>query len=349
MPGPDNALRSSPNSSPSPPPSPSPFLFPPSTQSDALKQSGGGVVFFPSGTYAFTELIPLASNVVIRGEPTTQPAKSGTSPGTLAPSTVFSCPPRSHLGVFSLGANNTGVVNVDMAGCAVMLWPELAPGAQSFSWPTDFENYWFGAKAILALGVNKLVLSNQVHDVSFGYPSPAQPQAGQNEFPWVFSTAIACYGSDNVLVANNLVRKSDDQKTPVTLNLKYHNGTKVQINTVYPTDNRYGIDVGRILLGAVLSASNNPGGSCPSAWGSITPQCMPWLFPTGVTIRDNYVYQNGRVGVSFASGLPADKSTTIGAGAQVVNNHVEVAANTTCWTVDGSYMAGGSDTNENRG
>jgi hypothetical protein len=309
----------------------------------------GGVVYFPAGSYAFTKLIPLASNVVIRGAPTTQPAKSGKAPGPLAPSTVFTCPKRAHLGVFSLATNNSGVVNIEMDGCAVMLWPELGPGGQTFSWPTDFENYWYSAKSILSLGANKLVLSNQVHDVSFGYPSPAQPPAGQNEFPWVFSTAIACYGSENVLVGNNLVRKSDDQTSPVTLRLKESNGTYTNITTTYPTDDRYGIDVGRVLLGAVLGASNNPGGACPSEWGTITPACMPWLFPTGVTIRDNYVYQNGRVGVSFASGLPANESTTIGAGAQVTNNHVEVAAGTVCWTVRGTSFSTGSDTNENRG
>jgi hypothetical protein len=180
-------------------------------------------------------------------------------------------------------------------------------------------------------------------------PSPASPPAGQNEWPWTFSTAIAAYGSSNVLVANNLLRKADATGQPTHITLTLKNGTKAQMTVPYPTDNRYGIDVGRVLIGAVASAAVNPGGPCPSAWGSLTPACFPWLFPTNVTIRDNFVYQNGRVGVSFASGLPAGKQTTIGAGAQVHGNHVEVAPNTTCWTVDGTHVAGGSDTNENRG
>jgi hypothetical protein len=62
-------------------------------------------------------------------------------------------------------------------------------------------------------------------------------------------------------------------------------------------------------------------------------------------IRENYVYQNGRVGVSWAGG---GDGKTAGSGTQVVSNHVEVAAGTTCYSVDGKNEAGGSDTNENR-
>jgi hypothetical protein len=315
-------------------------------QKDAVA-GGGGVIYFPAGSYSFTTNLMLASNVVIRGAPTTAPAKSGKNPGSLAPATKFLCPSRSHLGIFSLGANNTGVVNIDST-CAIMLWPELNPGGQTFSWPTDFENYWFGAKSINTLGGAKLVLGNLMHDISFGYPAPGRPASGQNTFPWVFSTAIAAYSMENALVANNLVRQSDDIKSPVTLQLKAKNGTMVHVNTVYPTDDRYGIDVNVELIGAVSSAAVNPGGSCEPSWGSLTPQCFPWLFPLGIVIRDNYVHQNGRVGISFSSGLPKG-STTIGGGSQVFNNHVEVVAGTTCWTVDGTSVAGGSDTNENRG
>jgi len=64
----------------------------------AAVAGGGGVVYFPSGAYTFTRNLTLASNVVIRGTPTTAPAKKGTQPGPLAPSTVFNCPPRQHIG-----------------------------------------------------------------------------------------------------------------------------------------------------------------------------------------------------------------------------------------------------------
>ena len=83
-----------------------------------------------------------------------------------------------------------------------------------------------------------------------------------------------------------------------------------------------------------------------SAGDGLVPKCAPWFFASGCAVRDNYVYQNGRVGVSWSGG---GDGKTPGSGTAVLGNHVEVAAGTTCYSVDGSKLAGGSDTNENRG
>merc|ERR1711871_873740 len=76
---------------------------------------------------------------------------------------------------------------------------------------------------------------------------------------------------------------------------------------------------------------------------------------TNVTIADNYVHRNGRVGVIWASndGLGAvpvrgGGSALQGSGVAVVRNHVETLGGTTCWSVDGVKLAHGSTTNENR-
>ena len=37
-----------------------------------------------------------------------------------------------------------------------------------------------------------------------------------------------------------------------------------------------------------------------AAGGSLEPGCFPWLFPANVTVRDNYVFQNGRVEIGRA-------------------------------------------------
>lgn len=109
---------------------------------------------------------------------------------------------------------------------------------------------------------------------------------------------------------------------------------------------RYGIDVGQVLLGGVIGHAFSSG-TCKqtSAGDGLEPECAPWYFLRGAVIRDNYVYQNGRVGISWSGG---GDGKTVGSGTQVVNNHVEVAAGTTCYSVDGKNVAGGSDTNENR-
>jgi hypothetical protein len=109
--------------------------------------------------------------------------------------------------------------------------------------------------------------------------------------------------------------------------------------------------VNTILLGGVAGAyCSGPSSKCKtsSSFGGLNPECAPWSYRPGITIRDNYVSQNGRVGVSFTGG----NNETLcepGTGTQVHNNHVEVRANTTAITVDGVNVAQGSDTNENRG
>jgi len=96
-------------------------------QADALK-AGGGVIFFPAGTYAFSKNISIASNIVIRGAPVGgAQAKNGKNPGSLSPTTVFQCPNRLHQGIWNFDpqATNIGVVNILLDQCAVMFWPGL--------------------------------------------------------------------------------------------------------------------------------------------------------------------------------------------------------------------------------
>ena len=76
------------------------------------------------------------------------------------------------------------------------------------------------------------------------------------------------------------------------------------------------------------------------------PSCFPWNFRHGLVIHDNYVYQDGRIGISW-SRIGDEK--TIGSGTLVYNNYVEVAVGMICWSHDGVKKMTGHDTNENRG
>ena len=140
-----------------------------STQSAVLKACPkGGVVYFPAGTYTFTDMINIKSGIIIRGEPTTSPAKNGRNPGSLNPKTIFKCPNMKHMGVFNAdNTNNIGVVNINLQGCAVMFWPLLSGGGSP-----SFQNYWYEATSVTGAGSNKLILSNKITDVSLGNPSP---------------------------------------------------------------------------------------------------------------------------------------------------------------------------------
>ena len=73
-----------------------------STQSAVLKACpSGGVVYFPAGTYEFTDNLNIKGGIVIRGEATTSPAKNGRNPGSLSPKTIFKCPNMKHMGIFN--------------------------------------------------------------------------------------------------------------------------------------------------------------------------------------------------------------------------------------------------------
>eukprot|EP01043_Picozoa_sp_COSAG02_P045053 COSAG02_NODE_4082_length_5808_cov_3.266071_3_plen_611_part_00 len=306
---------------------------------DALLAKGnrGGVVYFPAGTYSFKQHIELKSGVVIRGAPTgSKMAKQGKKAGPLAPTTRFECPDRAHLGVFNAEANATGVgiVNVDLDGCAVMLWPAL--GDQ----PLSMKTYWYEAQSIKGMGSNKIVLGNRIRNVNYDDFSPKDSAWGKatsgssSPWPWSFSTAVAVYSDSNALVANNLLAQSTKSATMVT-----GAGKKVP----YPYDNRYGIDVNKVLLGGAfgkLVPGASPG-KCTDA-----QQHFPWSFRPGLAIRDNWVYGDGRVGISFSGGGDGE---VVGSGTQVIANHVEHKKGSTFWGFSPTHTPHGSDTNENRG
>lgn len=310
-------------------------------QTDAVS-NGGGIIYFPSGSYTFENNLTLASNVVIRGAPTsTEKAKNGKVPGDLHPTTSFSCPNRRHQGIWNYekDSTNLGIVNILLDQCAIMLWPSLVTSSYS----PMLSLYWFEATDVLGMGSNKLVLSNVVKDVSFGTPLLGNTS---NVWPWTFSTSIAVYSDKNALVANNLLSASIREEN-VTITI---GGVTEEVP--YPYDNRYGIDVNSILLGGVASSyCKGSGSKCgdSSAFGGLFPECAPFNFRTGLVIRDNWVAQNGRIGISWSGGADEKQCTVPGSGTLVLNNHVEVKANTTCYSIDGKNAPRGSDTNENRG
>lgn len=312
----------------------------------AAVAGGGGVVFFPAGKYAFARNLSLASNVVIRGAPAAGAAKSGKAPGALAPTTVFECPNRAHQGIwnFDPAATNIGVVNILLDQCAVMFWPGLVTSA----FEPMLSMWWFSATDVRGMGSNKLVLGNVVRDVSLGQ-SLLGPKY-KNVYPYIFGIAVGVYTDKNALIANNLLPTSQrNEQTTITVDTKKG---PLKETVPYMYDNRYGIDVNSILMGAVASNyCKGAGSKCgtPSAFGGLSPPCAPWNFRTGIVIRDNWVAQNGRVGISFTGGDDAAATCVQGSGTLVYNNHVEVRAGTTCYAINGDTEPGGSDTNENRG
>ena len=114
--------------------------------------NGGGVVYYPAGTYSFTSNLMIQSNIVIRGVPNTDMAKKGTNPGQLAPKTIFKCTQfGKHIGIFNNDPKGTnfGIINVELDGCAVMFWPGLKSSS------TNLKTYWYDAEDVIGMGQNK--------------------------------------------------------------------------------------------------------------------------------------------------------------------------------------------------
>lgn len=160
-----------------------------------------------------------------------------------------------------------------------------------------------------------------------GEKAPSSIMLPGQKFESIFSTAIRVYTSENALVANNKMKKS-------TADFVMHNyklrGTKMTKNVTYDFDNRYGIDVNRVLFGAFAwswgGSYDNPS----------TKATSPYYYVKGVTIRDNDIYSTGRVGIIFS-----------GDGTKVTGNHIYVHG--THYTPMGMGLAKGSSTDESRG
>lgn len=96
-----------------------------------------------------------------------------------------------YVGVCWGQATNLGVVNLQLDGCAVMLWPALGPNKFSM------KDYWYEATTIAGMGSNKIVVGNVVKNVNLGSSNPDDKPDG---WPWTFSTAVAVYSDQNALV-----------------------------------------------------------------------------------------------------------------------------------------------------
>eukprot|EP00039_Didymoeca_costata_P014950 m.247131 g.247131 ORF g.247131 m.247131 type:complete len:498 (-) comp16125_c1_seq20:41-1534(-) len=291
--------------------------------------SNGGVVFFPAGIYEFTGDFTLVDRVVVRGESTgSAKASNGPKgPGPLKPTTKFEFPDRSFSRIICMNCTASGVVNVLSDGGGI----DLVQGADVKDKSSMF-----------------VVLGNVLQHVVYKYPV-APPATFYQEWPYRFSIAVAVSAHNNAIIANNLLAKatkSATTKVNLINNKKNEDVTQLSSNGVkppppppapencslslqFPYDNRYGIW--------------HDNGGLPTV---------------NVSIYGNYVHQNGRVGVMWQSndGMTAGQQfhydgtpVTQGSGVLVMLNHVEVEKGTTLWTVTGTKVAKGSDTNENRG
>lgn len=287
----------------------------------ALAQ-GGGVIYFPAGTYEFADDLILDDGIIVRGEtpkitqaksddfqppsrlvfPQYKPQLSGNgTPNDTAFKTIRTAHPQtdSHLGLVYLDINRAGVQIV----------PELA-SAQN--------------RNIIVFGVR----SNNV-----AYPDGRIPdrsfQEGWMRFSDRFTANFKINGYENILVANNRLNdritdtyeqpgykvKSLDKKSIMT----YSEGDRVP----FDYSAHYGIKVNRSAQFDLAE----------------TPTTQPGLFRQGITIRDNWVYHTMRTGIQAS-----------GQGLVIQDNQIRDKQGKQIWThPTGLTQPRNSNTFENRG
>ena len=265
---------------------------------DAASAAGGGVVYFPAGTYQFEDNIQLVSNVIIRG---TTPTDYVAMDSTFAPPTRFEFPqyipsfvapgtPNSTAFKYITAvanSQNTGIVYVDINRAGITMRYQNTMQVQTRAglktWNADNNRNY------IVFGVR----SNNVASPDGNIPTATM--AGWERFSSRFAANIGMSSKGNMIVANcrindrwrNAVHPISDDSY-VQPGYMWDSGgapTPASPGKVwFRYTDHHGISVGR-----------------KSASPFAEPDIEPDLFTPGNEIRDNWVYKTMRVGI-YAAG-----------------------------------------------
>ena len=300
---------------------------------DAAAAKGGGVVYFPAGTWTFKDSIRLRNGVILRGaDPVgvTDARRDGYDPPT-----KFEFP--KYVPVFEgegtpIGTAFKGIRLADPAAdsdCGVVNLSINRGHIHLEDVPVMDGDTRVGVKA----GRNRIVFGCVLRNAAQADPAVPDAKLGQRPWQrhtWRFGCAIDVRVSENALVAGNRMPKSgdDDFTHPeyVVPGRKKGETEVLRDKVVFDYDNRPGIAVNDYGVGG-------PGGQGPDG----TPETHPWGFRKGLVIRDNYVYCSGRCAITFT-----------GDGVYCGFNVIRFPAGVTRYTTTGRNSVAGSGTNDNR-
>lgn len=286
----------------------------------AATAAGGGVIYFPAGSYPFSDSITIGNNVVLMGDvPTNTNAKqSGFNPPSklefprYAPSFSGSGTPNSTAFKKITAASghsdsNTGLVWLDVNRAGIELGGFDADKSNSNT-------------NIVIFGVR----NNNVATPEPGVPNSSLGQHAWQRYGYRFTHNISVLAYADVLVANCRVNDNVTDTysySTYVVEGRTLTGGKVKFNY---TDH-YGIGVNR----------GYPGGYGKGE----TPETNPTLFREGIAIRDNWVYHTMRVAIHVS-----------GQGLVIQDNVIRDRSGKEHWTnPPGTKPASNAQTLENRG
>lgn len=289
-----------------------------------LAAEGGGVIWFPPGTYRFGDHIDLLNGIILRGAP---PATSKDDPHkeTYQLATRFEFPK------YEFKASGTGTP-IDTAFKAIRLAdPATASGTGIVHIDINRGHVLFKQGEDGTCGKNRIILGNIVRNAAYADPGIPDVSIGQKPWQrhtWRFGAAIEAKSAENLLIARNRIPKSgDDDFTMNGYMVLDKNKQPFEIDGVpFDYDNRPGIYANHASLGG-------PGGNGPDG----TPETHPDGFRKGVVIRGNYIFSTGRCAIGFS-----------GDGTICSDNIIRFARDVWRPTATGRDLTNGSSTNDNR-
>ena len=291
---------------------------------EAAVSRGGGVVYFPPGTYGFGDSIVLKGGVVIRGadpqgvtdarqekyDPPTRFEFPRYVPLLEGEGTPVSSAFKGIVLEDPASASNCGVVNVAINRGHIL----MGEGA----------DHQAGRNRIVYGCVlrNAAAASKEIPDLSIG------------QHPWQrytdrFHAAIRVNTAENLLVANNRIPESGEENFLMkgyVLAGRKKEKTVPPPGVLFDYDNRPGIAANDYGIGG--AGADPPDG---------TPQTHPHGFRKGIVIRENFIFATGRCAITFT----AD-------GAACSFNVIRFKPGVVRWTTTGKQLVTGTGTNDNR-
>jgi len=270
---------------------------------DFVAMQGGGVLFFPAGTYLFEGSIQFVSNVVIRGEtPTTIIAKDSmfapptrfVFPAYIPSDTGLGTPNSSAFKSISTQPNtsNSGMVFVDVNRASVSLRSQTfvpVPTPRGTTGQSTEKN-----RNLILFGIR----SNNV-------AAPYNTVPSVNQYKWQrfsspFASNLSLYAWKNACIANCRINDFERNGVHPIQNLSFEQPGYLAEKTV---SGNVVIDT---MLGyqAVFNYTDHHGISVnrKATISNANPEEEPGNFCTGLEVRDNWIYKTMRVGI-ICSGL----------------------------------------------
>jgi hypothetical protein len=289
-----------------------------------LVAQGGGVVYFPPGTYRFAESIQLRDGIVLRGA----------EPGliTRAHDDKYAPPSRLEFPKYRFSDQGDGTPLSTAFKGIYLEDPAAASNCGVVNLDINHGHIHFREADDHTCGHNRIVFGCVLRNAA--RPNPDVPDLAMGQKPWQRYTvgykdgAIDVKANPNGLIANNRLPQSGDDNFTMNGFLMLDRQRKLTAfdGIIFDYDNRAGIYLNHYGIGG-------PGGQGPDG----TPETHPFGFRHGLVIRDNYVYNTGRCAIGFC-----------GDGVECRNNVIRFAREVWRPTVTGRHLSTGASTNDNR-